>query len=56
MVESEADGLNEEVMLGAVTCSATSRCRSAIKAINELVAESGKPKWDLGRARSRTPN
>jgi len=44
MVESEADGLNEEVMLGAVTFG-HEQMQTAIKAINELVAEAGKPKW-----------
>ncbi|HEY0748232.1 MAG TPA: polyribonucleotide nucleotidyltransferase [Steroidobacteraceae bacterium] len=44
MVESEADGLNEEVMLGAVTFG-HEQMQAAIKAINELVAEAGKPKW-----------
>jgi polyribonucleotide nucleotidyltransferase len=44
MVESEADGLNEEVMLGAVTFG-HEQMQIAIKAINELTAEAGKPKW-----------
>ena len=44
MVESEADGLNEEVMLGAVMFG-HEQMQVAIKAINELVAEAGKPKW-----------
>ena len=44
MVESEADGLNEEVMLGAVTFG-HEQMQIAIKAINELAAEAGKPKW-----------
>jgi polyribonucleotide nucleotidyltransferase len=44
MVESEADGLNEEVMLGAVTFG-HEQMQVAIKIINELVAEAGKPKW-----------
>jgi polyribonucleotide nucleotidyltransferase len=44
MVESEAAGLNEEVMLGAVTFG-HEQMQIAIKAINELVAEAGKPKW-----------
>jgi polyribonucleotide nucleotidyltransferase len=44
MVESEADGLNEEVMLGAVTFG-HEQMQTAIKAINELAAEAGKPKW-----------
>jgi polyribonucleotide nucleotidyltransferase len=45
MVESEADGLNEEVMLGAVTFG-HEQMQVAIKVINELVAEAGKPKWN----------
>ena len=44
MVESEADGLNEEVMLGAVMFG-HDQMQVAIKAINELVKEAGKPKW-----------
>src|ERR1700684_1605094 len=44
MVESEADGLNEEVMLGAVMFG-HEQMQIAIKTINELVAEAGKPKW-----------
>ena len=44
MVESEADGLNEEIMLGAVTFG-HEQMQIAIKAINELAAEAGKPKW-----------
>jgi polyribonucleotide nucleotidyltransferase len=44
MVESEADALNEEVMLGAVTFG-HEQMQAAIKIINELAAEAGKPKW-----------
>jgi polyribonucleotide nucleotidyltransferase len=44
MVESEAGGLNEEVMLGAVVFG-HEQMQVAINAINELVAEVGKPKW-----------
>jgi polyribonucleotide nucleotidyltransferase len=44
MVESEADGLDEEVMLGAVMFG-HEQMQAAIKAINELSAEAGKPKW-----------
>ena len=44
MVESEAAGLNEEVMLGAVTFG-HEQMQIAIKTINELAAEAGKPKW-----------
>jgi polyribonucleotide nucleotidyltransferase len=45
MVESEASGLSEEVMLGAVTFG-HDQMQVAIDAINELVAVAGKPKWD----------
>jgi polyribonucleotide nucleotidyltransferase len=45
MVESEASGLSEEVMLGAVTFGHQSM-QSAISAINALVAAAGKPKWN----------
>jgi polyribonucleotide nucleotidyltransferase len=44
MVESEAAGLNEEIMLGAVVFG-HDQMQIAIKAINELAAEAGKPKW-----------
>jgi polyribonucleotide nucleotidyltransferase len=44
MVESEADGLDEEVMLGAVTFG-HEQMQVAIRAIKELAAEAGKPKW-----------
>jgi polyribonucleotide nucleotidyltransferase len=44
MVESEADGLHEEIMLGAVMFG-HEQMQVAIKAINELAAEAGKPKW-----------
>jgi len=45
MVESEADQLSEEVMLGAVVFGHT-ESQKAINAINELVEEAGKPEWD----------
>jgi polyribonucleotide nucleotidyltransferase len=45
MVESEAKGLSEEVMLGAVTFGHEAM-QAAIQAINALVAAAGKPKWD----------
>jgi polyribonucleotide nucleotidyltransferase len=44
MVESEAKGLDEETMLGAVMFG-HEQMQAAIKAINELAAEAGKPKW-----------
>ncbi|MFZ5463437.1 MAG: polyribonucleotide nucleotidyltransferase, partial [Pseudomonadota bacterium] len=45
MVESEALELPEDVMLGAVVFG-HQQMRAAIKAINELVEEAGKPEWD----------
>ena len=45
MVESEAAGLSEDVMLGAVTFGHEAM-QAAINAINALVADAGKPKWD----------
>jgi polyribonucleotide nucleotidyltransferase len=45
MVESEADGLSEEVMLGAVVFG-HEQGNIAIAAIDELVREAGKPAWD----------
>jgi polyribonucleotide nucleotidyltransferase len=44
MVESEADCLSEEVMLGAVVFG-HQQMQIAIAAINELKAEAGKPAW-----------
>ncbi len=44
MVESEAKGLDEEIMLGAVVFG-HEQMQVAIKAINDLAAEAGKPKW-----------
>ncbi len=45
MVESEAKGLSEEVMLGAVLFG-HQEMQAAIAAINKLAAEAGKPRWD----------
>jgi polyribonucleotide nucleotidyltransferase len=45
MVESEAGGLDEEVMLGAVMFG-HEQMQIAIKAIKELAAGAGKPKWE----------
>lgn len=45
MVESEADQLPEDVMLGAVVFG-HEQSRIAINAINEMVREAGKPEWD----------
>ena len=44
MVESEAQGLSEEVMLGAVVFG-HAQMQIAIGAIRELVAQAGKPRW-----------
>jgi polyribonucleotide nucleotidyltransferase len=45
MVESEAKGLSEEIMLGAVMFG-HEQLQVAIDTINELAAEVGKPSWD----------
>ncbi len=45
MVESEADLLSEDVMLGAVNYG-HEQMQVAIEAIKEFAAENGKPKWD----------
>ena len=45
MVESEALQLSEEIMLGAVVFG-HDQMQVAIKAINELVEQAGKPEWD----------
>ncbi len=45
MVESEAKELTEDQMLGAVLY-AHQEMQVVIQAINELVAEAGKPRWD----------
>ena len=44
MVESEAQQLSEEVMLGAVVFG-HDQMQVAVKAINELVEAAGKPEW-----------
>ena len=45
MVESEAKGLTEEVMLGAVLFG-HEQMQASITAITKLAAEAGKPRWD----------
>ncbi len=45
MVESEANCLPEDVMLGAVLFG-HEQMQTAIGAINKLAAEAGKPRWD----------
>jgi polyribonucleotide nucleotidyltransferase len=44
MVESEAKGLSEEVMLGSVVFG-HEQMQIAIRAIKELASEAGKPRW-----------
>ena len=45
MVESEAQELSEDVMLGSVVFG-HEQMQAAIRAINELVEVAGKPEWD----------
>ncbi len=45
MVESQADQLSEEIMLGAVVFG-HDQGKIAINAINDLVREAGKPEWN----------
>ena len=45
MVESEASGLSEEIMLGAVMFG-HEQMQTVIDVINELAAEASKPAWD----------
>ena len=45
MVESEADQLSEEVMLGGVVFGHT-QMQAVINAIHDLVRDAGKPEWD----------
>jgi len=45
MVESEADQLSEEIMLGAVVFG-HEQMQTVIEAIHELVRDAGKPAWD----------
>lgn len=49
MVESEADLLSEDVMLGAVNYG-HEQMQVAINAIKEFAAENGKPQWDWEEA------
>src|SRR6185295_17586004 len=44
MVESEAAGLSEEIMLGAVVFG-HEQMQAAIRVIKQLQAEAGKPRW-----------
>ena len=54
MVESEAKGLSEDVMLGAVLFG-HQQMQVAIAAINKLAAEAGKPRWDWKPAEENVP-
>ena len=54
MVESEAQQLSEEVMLGAVVFG-HDQMQIAISAINELVEQAGKPEWDWQPAPKNEP-
>ncbi|KGE79247.1 polyribonucleotide nucleotidyltransferase [Halomonas salina] len=53
MVESEASELLEDEMLGAVLYG-HQEMQVAVSAINELVAEAGKPRWDWQPAAENT--
>jgi polyribonucleotide nucleotidyltransferase len=54
MVESEAQQLSEEVMLGAVVFG-HDQMQVAIDAIHDLVREGGKPEWDWQPAAKNEP-
>lgn len=54
MVESEANQLSEEVMLGGVVFGHT-QMQTAIQAINDLVRQAGKPEWDWQPAPRNEP-
>ncbi|MEA3129421.1 MAG: polyribonucleotide nucleotidyltransferase, partial [Paraburkholderia sp.] len=54
MVESEAQQLTEEVMLGAVVFG-HEQMQIAINAIHDLVSEGGKPEWDWQPAAKNEP-
>jgi len=54
MVESEADQLSEEVMLGAVVFGHDAG-KVAINAIHELVREAGKPVWNWSAPAKNEP-
>ncbi|WP_461481812.1 polyribonucleotide nucleotidyltransferase, partial [Porticoccus sp.] len=53
MVESEAKELTEDQMLGAVLF-AHDEFQSVIKAVEELAAEAGKPRWDWTAPQANT--
>ncbi|WP_349254770.1 polyribonucleotide nucleotidyltransferase [Aromatoleum sp.] len=54
MVESEANELSEEVMLGSVVFG-HQQMQAAIRAINELVEIAGKPEWNWQPAAKNEP-
>jgi polyribonucleotide nucleotidyltransferase len=54
MVESEAQQLSEEVMLGAVVYG-HEQMQIAINAIHDLVRDGGKPEWDWAPAAKNEP-
>ncbi len=54
MVESEAQQLSEEIMLGGVVFG-HEQMQAAINAIHELVEEAGKPEWDWEPAPKNEP-
>ncbi|WP_424192231.1 polyribonucleotide nucleotidyltransferase [Ampullimonas aquatilis] len=54
MVESEADQLSEEIMLGAVVFG-HEQAKVAIEAIHELVRDAGKPVWEWQPAPKNEP-
>jgi polyribonucleotide nucleotidyltransferase len=54
MVESEAQQLSEEIMLGAVVFG-HDQMQIAIDAIHELVRDGGKPEWDWQPAAKNEP-
>jgi polyribonucleotide nucleotidyltransferase len=54
MVESEAKGLSEEIMLGAVLFG-HEQMQVAVAAINKLAADAGKPRWDWKAAEPNAP-
>src|ERR1700761_6329043 len=54
MVESEAKGLSEDVMLGAAVFG-HEQMQVAISAIRELAKEAGKPRWEWAPAAAHAP-
>jgi polyribonucleotide nucleotidyltransferase len=54
MVESEAQQLSEEIMLGGVVYG-HEQMQAVINAIHDLVSEAGKPEWDWQAAAKNEP-